>query len=294
MYRFWVFLLPLYLCALGVQASVQQYGAESPDSLTIGIFPRRNPDVTVRMFRPLSDYLQQQLGIPVRLRTTANFPAFFQQLQQRQYDLVHYNQYHYVKTAQALDYQLIAQNEEFGERGIRGALSVHRDSGIDSLQQLKGKTIVFGGGKQAMMSYIVPRYLLLSAGLGSNDYRERIASNPPNAVLATYLQQADAAGAGEVVLRLPVVTDKIDSSKLKVVARSEAIAHLPWVVKRELPEPFKNKLARLLQGLKQTAAGRKILANAQLTGFNPVKDSDYDPHRSMIDTVEQGIQEQAQ
>lgn len=294
MYRFWLILFSLYLCVLPAQAQEQRNGAQTPDSLVIGIFPRRNPEVTVQLFKPLKDYLEVQMGIPVVLRTAADFSAFSQQLKQREYDLVHFNQYHYIKTGKSLNYQLIAQNEEFGETGIRGALLVRQDSGIDSLQQLKGKTIVFGGGKQAMMSYIVPRYLLAIAGLKPGDYRERIASNPPNAVLATYLHQADAAGAGEVTLRLPVVTGKINATSLKILAQSDALAHLPWVIKREFPENFKETLTRLILGLNNSPAGREVLNNARLTGINPVTDPDYDPHRAMIKLVEQGAPVQAQ
>ena len=177
------------------------------------------------------------------------------------------------------------QNEEFGEPTIKGALFVRQDSGITSLQQLKGKTILFGGGPRAMMSYVVPTYLLKQAGLEKGDYAETYAINPPNAILATYLKRADAGGAGEVVRRLPVVSAKIDVSELNVIAQSEPLPHLPWAVKKELPQALKHRIQQLLINLKNSEEGREILKQARLSAFNPVTDEDYDAHREIVEQV---------
>jgi phosphonate transport system substrate-binding protein len=64
---------------------------------------------------------------------------------------------------------------------ISGTIFVRRDSGIERLEQLWEK-ILFGGGPRAMMSYIVPTYLLPQAGLKAGDYDKTYAINPPHAV----------------------------------------------------------------------------------------------------------------
>ena len=255
------------------------------DPLMIGIFPRRDAVTTAKLFRPLSEYLEKRLGVPVEFELSPNFDTFLTRLEERRYDLVHLNPYDYVSVHDRLKYDALVQNEEFGEKTIKGAIYVHHDSGITQLQQLRGKKILFGGGPRAMMSYIVPTYLLRQAGLRKGDYQESYAINPPNAVLAVYLRQADAAGAGEVVRRLPVVTSKIDVGKLDVIAQSEPLPHLPWAVKREMPEALKDRIRELLVALKDSEQGRNILKQASLSAFNPVQDSDYDRHRKIIESI---------
>lgn len=255
------------------------------DPLQLGIFPRRDAATTAKLFQPLADYLEAALGMPVTLEMSPDFDTFLARLNERRYDLVHMNQYDYVMNHEKLRYDAIAQNEEFGEASIRGAIYVRHDSGITRLQQLRGKKILFGGGTRAMMSYIVPTYLLRQAGLQPGDYQESYASNPPNAVLATFLKQADAGGAGEVVRRLPLITSKIDVEELDVIAVSEPLTHLPWAIKRELPTQLKQRIRALLVDLKQSAEGRRILEQAHLTAFNPVRDEDYDVHRKIIDAI---------
>jgi phosphonate transport system substrate-binding protein len=255
------------------------------DTLTVGIFPRRDAAVTAKLFRPFSEYLEKRLEIPVRLEMSPNFDVFLKRLQQRRYDLVHLNQYEYVNAHKNLGYDVIAQNEEFGEKTIRGAIYVRRDANINHIDQLRGKIILFGGGPRAMMSYIVPTYLLRQAGLQAGEYEERYASNPPNAVLATFQKQVDAGGAGEVVRRLPLVTGKIKVDELKLVAVSEPLPHLPWAVKQEMDETLKSRLAKLLFEMKRSLAGRSALNQARLTAINPAQDEDYNSHRKIIDAV---------
>ncbi|MEJ2619262.1 MAG: PhnD/SsuA/transferrin family substrate-binding protein [Candidatus Thiodiazotropha sp.] len=94
------------------------------DSLLVGIFPRRDASVTSKLFRPLTQYLQKHLNQPVRLELSPTFDVFLKRLKERRYDLVHLNQFEYINAHDELNYHVIAQNEEFGERTIRGAIYV--------------------------------------------------------------------------------------------------------------------------------------------------------------------------
>ncbi|WP_316368930.1 phosphate/phosphite/phosphonate ABC transporter substrate-binding protein [Candidatus Thiodiazotropha sp. CDECU1] len=255
------------------------------DPLLIGIFPRRDAIVTANLFRPLSNYLEEHLQQPVKLELSANFDVFMQRLQQRRYDLVHLNQFEYVNAHEKLAYEAIVQNEEFGEKMIRGAIYVRQDSGIKELEQLRGKEILFGGGPRAMMSYIVPTYLLRQAGLEAGDYQETYAINPPKAVISTFLKYADAGGAGEVVRRLPMVRKKIDVNDLAIIAVSDPLPHLPWAVKEEMDDDLKTRIKNILLGLKASPRGKEILRQARLSAFNPVNDKDYDAHRVIINAI---------
>lgn len=255
------------------------------DPLVVGVFPRRDAAITAKLFRPLSRYLERELEMPIVLQMSSDYDSFLVNLKQRRYDLVHLNPFDYLIAHRELAYEALVQNEEFGEATIRGAIYVRRDSGIRQLGDLKGKKILFGGGPRAMMSYIVPTYLLQQAGLSKWDYEESYAVNPPNAVLATYLKRADAGGAGEVVRRLPIVTSKIDVNELEVIATSQPLPHLPWAVKQEMPAPLKQRLQTLLINLKQSEEGKEILKQARLSAFNPVTDKDYDAHRKIVESV---------
>lgn len=154
-------------------------------SLTLGVFPRQNPIQTARMFAPLVEHLSRELKIKVVLDTPKDFASFWEKVSQRKYDLVHLNQYHYVKAHKESKYDVILKNIEFNESTIAGAILVRTDSGFNKVTDLKGKKIVFGGGPDAMQAYIVARYLLQQGGLHKGEYEESFAVNPPNAIMST-------------------------------------------------------------------------------------------------------------
>lgn len=256
--------------------------AVAADELVIGIFPRRDAALTMRLFRPLAEYLSGALGRDVRIETAADFAHFRARLDEARFDLIHVNQFQYIHAHERLGYSAIAQSEELGESAIRGAIVVRADSGIDRIAALRGKTVLFGGGREAMMSYIVPAWLLQRGGLGPDDYQQAFAVNPPNAVLAVFLERADAAGTGEIVRRLPVVAKRIDTTALRVLAQSEPLPQLPWAVHARLDQATAERLRALLLGMGASPEGRDVLETARLTGLNPASDADYDAHRAII------------
>ena len=256
--------------------------AAADDPLILGVFPRRNLTITIKLYTPLARYLSAELKREVILVSSRNFPNFWKGVQQRRYDIVHYNQYHYVKSRRRYGYQVILKNEEFGRSKIAAAIGVRKDSGINSLRNLRGQTIIFGGGKQAMVSYIMATYLLRKAGLKAGQYQEIFAINPPNAMIATYFGKAKASGVGDIVHRLPSVRQKIDTDQMRYIAIGKAYAHLPWAVKHTMPPALRHKIQRVLTNLDKTERGRAILKRAGLTDLAIATDREYNPHRWII------------
>lgn len=257
--------------------------ASSP--LVLGVFPRRNIKLTFRLFSPLANYLSDVLGRRVKLTTSSNFRQFWQNVQSQHYDIVHFNQHHYILANQLYGYQVILKNMEQGRATVAGTLMVRKDSSITQISDLKGHTILFGGGRMAMQSYVAPKWLLQQSGLNKGDYIEKIALNPINAFLSTYHKQADAAGCGDVVLELDAVTSQIDASQMRILAQTDQLPHLPWAVKQNMPEAGRLAIQQSLSQLNHSEQGQAILNNAQLDGLLLATDSDYDAHRKIIRDV---------
>lgn len=233
-----VFIICLFLIGTpqlqAANTPTEPHISSSKKPLIMGIFPRRNIKATYKLFTPLAKHLSKILKRDVKLVTTKDFDTFWKGIKNQEYDIVHFNQYHYIVSNKLYGYNVILMNQEFGQSTISGSIVVRKDSGFESLKDLKNKTILFGGGPRAMQSYIAATWLLQQAGLKKNDYIEKIAVNPPNAVMSTYHKQADAAGTGDVVVRLDIVKNAVDVSQLKYLARTEPMSQLPWAVHKNL------------------------------------------------------------
>ena len=254
----------------------------SNNGLTIGVFPRRSAEVTEKMFTPLAHYIGQQLNRKVKLETSPDFATFWQRVSQNRYDLVHYNQYHYIRSHADFGYQVILKNEEFGHDRIAASILVRKDSNIQKLSDLKGKIIAFGGGKKAMISYIATTDMLRRAGLKKGDYFEQFSLNPPRAVMATYYRQSAAAGAGSYVLDLPKLKKQIRTNEMRYLQTSQTYAHLPWATSKNISPTLREKLQQTLSTLNSSKAGREILKSANLTNLKTATDAEYDPLRKII------------
>ncbi len=266
-----------------VTAALAPVVQSADDSLTMGVFPRRSSAETAKAFTPMADYLGERLGRKVKVVTSKNFDSFWEAVTHQRFDIVHYNQYHYIRSAQ--HYQVVAHIEEFGKSTISGVVFVRKDSGITALTQLRGRTVMFGGGEDAMISYIANRYLFLQAGLKKDDFKSLFAINPPNAIVALVRRQADAAGAGDGVLDLPEVRNAIDTDVLMALAVSAPLLHLPMAVKRKMSAKLRLSIQSILVDLKNSERGRQVLKSAELTGMGKAEDRDYDPHRKMVNSV---------
>ena len=252
-------------------------------ALALGIFPRYNATETTTMYTPLADHLSQRLGRKVTLATSKDFDTFWKGVEEQRYDIVHYNQYHYIRSAKT--YTVIAHTQEFGKSAVSGAVFVRKDSGITDIAQLRGRTVIFGGGKDAMMSYIAPRFLMMRAGLKEADFKTEFAVNPPNALLALYHKQADAAGGGDILIDLPVVRNAINAGELKILATTEPLLFLPWAVKRAMPGKLRKAIQATLTDLDASDAGKNVLKAARTTGIGKAEDKDYVAHRKMTEAV---------
>jgi phosphonate transport system substrate-binding protein len=146
------------LCILGL-VSILVWGSPaaraSENTLVLGVFPRFDATTTTARFSPLAAFLSDRLARKVRLETSKDFETFWQGVVKRRYDIAHFNQYHYVRAHALYGYEAILCNEERGSRYLSGTIYTRRDSGIDKLSDLRGKRVLFGGGTDAMMSYIV-------------------------------------------------------------------------------------------------------------------------------------------
>jgi len=255
----------------------------SEKGLVLGVFPRLHASETTTRYTPMAEHLSERLGIKVTLVVCRDFDAVWQGVEEQRFDIVLYNQLHYIRSSRT--YQVVAHNKEFGKSTLAGALYVRKDSNITSLAQLRGRTVLFGGGEDAMIGYIAPMYLLLKAGLTRNDITARFAVNPLNSVIGVARKLADAAGSGDAVVEQPALRKAINTDELVVLAVTEQLLHLPWAVRRNMPSKLRETIQNALVDLENSESGRRVLKSAVLSGIGRAEDKDYNPHRIMVRAV---------
>jgi len=273
--RAWIGLIAL--CAI-----VPRIAFAGPDPIIFGVFPRWNAQITVRNFTPLAAQLGRELGRPVRIETDKDFDSFMRRVYAGEFDLVHLNQLQYVQAHRTAGYRAIAKLCNDPGCTIKAIIVTRRDSKIVMVRDLKGKTIAFGD-PSAMVSHVLAKSLLLESALGPEQYRAIFTKNPPNALLAVYNGEADAAGVGPPVFQQPEIRRRLDIRELRILAESRPIPHLPVAVRGDMDAKLALRIQRMLVGLVRQPEGRKILKKLGIERFKAADDRQYALVRNLME-----------
>jgi phosphonate transport system substrate-binding protein len=243
----------------------------------LGILPRLSAVELYDMFNPLALYLSKETGEKVCLVIPRDFDAFKAAARAGQIDVGFANPLIYVqlKKEMLLDPLALASETKAGPR-FRGVIIARKDSAIRSIGDLRGKRLVFVE-KSSAAGYIFQMMTLTSAGL---DVKMDFVTLPfakkhDVVVKAVFNGAADAGGLREDDLEK--LKGSLDLSQIRIVAYTDYYPNWPLfaapTLRKELSEKLRQALLKLKPG---STPARQILGPAQLTGFVPVSDQDYD------------------
>lgn len=263
----------------------------SGPTLRIGYMNCNSAEETMQRFGPLTRYLSEQLGVPLEA-VPVDTQDFEERFRTGEFAFTHTNSLLYISLKHDHDLQLLA-TEKRGQFGSRtaGAIIVRRDSPIKTLQELRGKRMIFGP-QMAPTGYMAQYDLMLKAGLDPE--RDLGFSTIPQGsfkheklIYGVYLGAFDAAAAPVLDLETMTREGKISADDFRILAQSEIIPYCTFGAAKSadpaLVEKFRKALLELTPATTVEINGQrlKVLGSAWVDGFEPLQDKDYDPVRAM-------------
>lgn len=266
--------------ASALWATIAAVPRSASAEITMGVLPRLGPVELYEMFTPLAEYLSKETGEKVSLVIPRDFDAFKTMVRSDLVDLGFCNSLIYVqlKKERDIDPLAVASEPKAGTR-FRGVIIARRDSGIRTIQGLKGKKLVFVE-KDSAAGHIFQMLTLSRAGL---DIRKDFillpfATKHDNVIRAVFNRAADAGGVRED--DLDKIKGRVDISKLKIVAYTDYYPNWPLFSTPRLKNDTAARIRAALLKLKRNSPrARTVLGRAVLTGFAPITDRDYDQLR---------------
>ncbi len=259
-----------------VAAWLVQAGMASAE-IKFGILPRLSAQEMHKMFDPLAEYLTKETGEKVTIELTKDFDAYKDAVKAGQFDLGFSNPIIYVQLKQSLALVPLALSaEKKAGTKFRGVIIARKDSGIEKVQDLKGKKLIFVDEDSAA-GYIFQMLLLSKAGMDVNKDFTRLpfAKKHDNVTMAVYNKAADAGGIRED--DLDKMKDKVDLSAIRIVAYTDYFPNWPVYATPKLNKNTTEKIRAALMKLKPNDAGSDaVVGAANLAGFAAIADKDYD------------------
>jgi phosphonate transport system substrate-binding protein len=254
--------------------------------IKFGILPRLSAVELTTMYSPLTEYLTKETGEKVSLVIPKDFDAFKALVTSGQVDMGFANSIVYIqlKKEAAIDPLALSAEKKAGTR-FRGIIIARKDGGIEKIQDLKGKKLIFVE-KDSAGGYIFQMLLLTKAGLDVHKDFSTLpfAKKHDNVTMAVFNKAADAGGIRED--DLDKMKDKVDLSQIKIVAYSDYFPNWPVFATPKLNKAAAAKIKTALLKLKPgNPESDKILGAAKLSGFATVSDKDYDLLRQAAKVV---------
>jgi len=280
-YIFWVILI---LTMMTHSSFANETNEKEEQVLTFGCLPYITATALMEKYTPLADYLSQKLAIPVKLSVAKDYKEHIRRAGENELDITFIGGLPYVEMVEKYGRKrLFARYEMQNKPFFQSIIVVPKNSPIQSLKDLKGKRFAFGN-KNSTLSTLVPRYMLQQEGIKLNDLMnyDHVGTHE-DVILGVLLGSCDAGAVAQEVFN----EHKSKYPIRQLIASPPVSTHL-LVASDQLSDELFDKIQMALYNLKDDPNAKEILSiiNKDMTGFVPVKDSDYDLLRNIVKSLD--------
>lgn len=194
--------------------------------LTIGVLPEINPVLQAQRFHPMEVYLSEAVGhrIAVRIVQLPSYADLLDEYLGGRIDAAFFGSYTYAVANAGDPLELVARPERAGISTYKGLILARRDSGIRSVEDLRGKRFSFIAETTAADLFV--RAWFRRNGVGEPaDYLGSLqdAGSHEASIRRILSGEVDAGAAKDLVYRRLVETEPAIESELLILAESEPV-----------------------------------------------------------------------
>ncbi len=243
--------------------------------------PSGNTQTILTGAKHLDDLLYKQTGLYFKSSVSTSYAAAIEAMCAGKADVGWLATFAYVLAHDKCGVNVKLITVRYGRSYYRGQIIVRADSGINKIEDLKGKKFAFVD-PASTSGFLYPSALFKEHGIDPDkDFSQKMFAGSHNAVvLAVYKGQVDG-GATYEDARSTIAKDFPDvKQKVKAIAYTDKIPNDTVSVRKDLPEDIQKKIADGLLALSKTDEGKKVLKEIyNIGGLVPGKDSAFDPVR---------------
>ncbi len=244
--------------------------AEQVPQIRVGLLGGENESDRLGRFEPYRALIERIFQVPARLFPAGDYAGVMQGLSAGQLEVAGMGPSAYagawIDMNGGIEPLTITQQGD-GSISYVSVMVVRADSGITSMEEMRGKTLAWADPNSAS-GYLIPRFQLRRQGLGveSGQYfgRTGFAGGHEQGVVAVLQRQYDAmvtwaSGLGDVNqgytrgnLRSMVDKGMLRMSDLRIIWTSDPIMNGPLAVRSNLPAAFKRDFQTFQLALAKT------------------------------------------
>jgi phosphonate transport system substrate-binding protein len=249
--------------------------ARSQQVLTVGLIPSEDSRAMIANSQKMMDMLSAALGMPVKPFVAADYNGVIEALRSKRLDVAYLGPFSYVLGATVADIEAfaVAETKKAGRTYYHSQVIAHKDSGIRTVADLKGKTFAFVD-PSSTSGHLFPKAGLAKAGFDTDKDFGRVifSGSHDSSAIAVQNRKIDAAAIADRILDAAIAKGLAKREDLVQVWKSDPIPESPTVWRKDLPADLKKRIQAAFLQVKDIPWSDQGLLN----GFHPTTDAAYD------------------
>ncbi len=286
--KLWLVLFPMLLSCSNSSSGTDTVTPERirEHSVTIALLPERNVFEQKKRYKPLAQYLSDELDMNVKIKLLDSYGSIYQEIINKTIDGAFLGSLNYVLNHRRANLEPVARPvEKGGSSGYCGVIFTRRDSGLTrDVETWRGKKIALVH-KKTMAGYVFPEWHLKKQGIqGLNNHFRKLVflGSHDAAVLAVVKGQADIGAAKDLILQKMLAENAAMKDEIVVLATSLSVPSNSLCLRSGLESGIKNSLKKSLLSMHETAAGKSALQALNAVKFTETMDSEFGKLREMV------------
>ena len=274
-FKIFLFLLLLILFFTGERAISQT-------SIRAGVASMITPVSAVKYYQQVVEYIGNKMGLPAEMVHRTTYDEIDVMLENQEVDVAFICSSPYVLDNEKFGVELLVAPQVNNKAYYHSNIIVHRDSTIETVEQLRGKTFAFADPK-SNSGRLYPTYLLAKRDETPESfftsYLYSYSHNKSVEIVAK--NRTDGAAVDSIVYDYMVSTGSPYAKQTRVIHRSPQFGIPPVVVHPDISSYLKQSLRSIFLDMHNDPEGKQILKGMKIERFVEVPDSNYDSIRAM-------------
>jgi phosphonate transport system substrate-binding protein len=290
---FWQLLFTIFVPVLLIACGKAD---RSVQMLRVGFVPAEDAQQVMQNAQPIVEILRKKLGREIQPFVATDYTGVVEALRVDKLDMAFLTPASYVLAKNEANVRVVLKSERKGIPFYYAAIITRVDSGIHTLDDLRGKSFAFGDSLSTTGT-VIPRQMLKAHGIDPvRDFSRVLFSGGHDATVLAVLNRKVDAGAtyanspdGSDTAWMRYLKNSDEVKKIRAIAFSDPVPADNLVVNGRLAEDIVKKIEKTFIELSADPQGKKMLRDLyQIDGFVAATDADYDSVRRAF--ADAGIQ----
>ena len=244
----------------------------------------------------IAQMITDKTGLVVQANVGTDFAAVREAMGAGKAHIGWLNTFNYVLANEKYGVEAALVTVRFGANFYTGEIIVRADSGITSLDDLKGKTFCWVD-PNSTSGYIIPRIMLKANGIDPDtDFAKQVEAGSHNNVVAAVYNGDCDAGACYSDARSSIAEDYADvTDVVSILATTTEIPNDNVSFAKNVPADIRDQVTQALLDISASEDGQAALNSLySIDGLEKADDSFYDAFRADLSAAGIDIEELAQ